>query len=242
MKDSSGSPPARGGSVQQDWRAWLPEEKALVFRQHQQHLESLYNMFSVALNEAIEMRRSGCLRKALRALGITTELCKLLADPLGGMLRALHDHAKHYGTVPNAAPLNAANYRGLKGQRSAKMSGLLNHVLFSQRMQFLHKVSTVQEMVEHLDHDFRAAAGELVEGLSIDPESAWAEVDTDHYDINTSLREMLVLLKSFLVVLPSSQLGAFQQTVQEQVRAPGRVLLVPSPSVRHRRITAFAGE
>jgi len=44
------------------------------------------------------------------------------------------------------------------------MSGLLNHVLLSQRLQFLHKVSTLEEMVEDLGRDYRSAADDLAEG------------------------------------------------------------------------------
>jgi hypothetical protein len=242
MKISSCPSPARGSSVQQDWRAWLPEDKAIVFRQYEKNLETLYIMFSVALNEALEMKRAGCLPKARQMLGMTAELCTLLTAPLAGMLRALYDHAKHYGMVPSAAPLDAANFRGSKGQHSARMSGLLNRVLFSQRVQFLHKVSTVLEIVENSDTDFRTVALELVDGLSTDPESAWAEVVADHYDINTCLREMLILLKSFLVALPASQLSAFQRAVGELSEAPNPTLVAPQPAVRHRRIAAFAGE
>ncbi len=48
MKDSSRPLSARGSSVQQDWRAWLPEEKAQSFHKREHHLESLYYMFSVS--------------------------------------------------------------------------------------------------------------------------------------------------------------------------------------------------
>jgi hypothetical protein len=242
VKDSSRSFPARGSSVHKDWRAWLPEEKALVFRKHEQHLESLYNMFSVALNEAIEMKCGGYLPNALKALGMTADLCKMLTDPLGGVLRALREHAKHYGTVPNAAPLNAANYRGARGQRSARMSSLLNRVLFSQRVQFLHKLSTLEEMVEDLDSDFRSAANDLTEGVSTDPQCTWEELDVVHYDLNTCFRETVVLFKSFLIVLPSNQLGAFQNTIREQSQALGCESLAPQRAIRHRRMAAFAGQ
>jgi len=240
MKDSR-TPTARGSSVLQDWRAWLPEEKAVVFRKYEKHLESLYNMFSVALNEAIGIRQSGCLTKSLVAVGMTAKLCKFLTSPLAGMLRALHEHARHYGTVPNAAPLDAANYRGQRGQRSARMNGLLNRVLFSQRVQFLQKVSTLAEMVEELDKDFCSAAFDLADGVSIDPVHAWAELETVHFDLNTDLRETLVLFKSFLVVLPANQLSAFQTTVHEQWEAPTSVLPV-SERVHPRRLAALAGE
>jgi len=242
VKDSSRPLSARGSSVQQDWRAWLPDDKAQIFRNHERHLESLYYMFSISLNEAIELKHAGLLVKSQRAIGMTSELCERLTCPLAGTLRALHEHAKHYGTIPNAAPLDPANYQGQKNKRSARMSDLLNRVLLSHRLQFLHKVSTLLEMVEDLGKDFRTAAGDLAEGLSTDPESGWNEVDANHYDLNTCLRETIVLLKSFLVVLPGCQLGTFQNAVCKQSQVLVNELPIWERLIRHRRMPAFAGQ
>lgn len=242
MKDTSRSPFARGTSVRKDWHTWLSEEKAKVFHKHEQHLEFLYNMFSVSLNEAIELRQEGLLAKSLMTISMASQLCTMLTSPLAGTLRALHDHAKHYGTVPNAAPLDPANYQGAKGQRAARMSSLLNRVLLSHRLQFLHKVSLLQEMVEDLNKDFRAAAEDLACGISTDPERTWGEVDADHYDINTCLRETIVLFKSFLVVLPVGQLDAFQDAIREQSQVPAGSFATQSRGIRHRRMASIAGE
>ncbi len=238
MKGQSRPPLSRGRSVQQDWRACLPEEKTLVFQEHERHLESLYNMFSVSLNEAFELKLAGLRGKALCAIGMSSQLCERLTHPLAGTLRALHDHAKHYGTVPNAAPLDPENYHGLRGQRSARMSGLLDRVLFSHRLQFLHKVTTLQEMVEDLDRDFRNIADDLALGLCHDSERSWQEMDAGHYDLNTCLRETIVLFKSFLVVLPAAQLGDFEKAVHAQSHFPGEALLAS----HHRRMSVFAGQ
>jgi hypothetical protein len=216
----------------------LPEEKAQVFLEHERHLESLYNMFSVSLNEVIELKLAGLLAKALGAISMTSQLCERLTHPLAGTLRALHDHAKHYGTVPNAAPLDPENYCGTKGQRSARMSGLMDRVLFSHRLQFLHKVSTLQEMVEDLDRDLRNTADDLASGLCADPEHGWHEMDAGHYDLTTCLRETIVLFKSFLVVLPAGQLGDFEKTVYNQSHFPSEDLVAS----HHRRMSAFAGQ
>jgi len=208
--------PTRGKSVKDDWRAWLPEAKAHVFRDHVHQLESNYVMLSVSLDEAIELEQMGQPGKSQQAVGITSSLCKLLTQTLGGLLRALSEHAKHYGTIPNAVPLDPANFQGQRGQRSARMSSLLNHVLLSQRLQFLHKLSTLEEMVEDLGKDFRHAADDLAEGASLNSPKMWAEVDAGHYDLNTCLREAIVVFKSFLIALPEDQLGAFQDAVREQ--------------------------
>ncbi|HEV2196597.1 MAG TPA: hypothetical protein VGR55_13515 [Candidatus Acidoferrum sp.] len=209
-----------------------------MFQRHERHLGSLYNMFSVSLNEAIELKLAGLRAKALCAISMSSQLCERLTRPLAGTLRALHDHAKHYGTVPNAAPLDPENYHGLKRQRCVRMSVLLDRVLFSHRLQFLHKVSTLQEMVEDLDQDFRNTAEELACGLCTDPEPEWLEMEAGHYDLNTCLRETIVLFKSFLVVLPVGQLGDFEKTVYNQSHSQSADL-VPS---HHRRMSAFAGQ
>jgi hypothetical protein len=229
-------------SVKDDWRAWLPEAKAKVFDKQVHQLESNYVMLSVSLDEAIELRQLGQQGKSLQAVRITSGLCKLLTQTLSGLLRALSEHAKHYGIITNAAPLDPANFQGPRGQRSARMSSLLNHVLFSQRLQFLHKVSTLEEMVEDLGKDYRSAADDLAEGISPNPNKMWDEVDTDHYDLNTCLREAIVVFKSFLIALPENQLDAFQGTVRMQSQPEESSVGSPVRVIRHRRMTTIAGE
>ena len=242
MKDFVRPPSARGKSVKDDWRAWLPEAKEQVYQKQLHVLESRYVMLSVSLDEAIELRHLGQLGKSRQAVGITSGLCRLLTQALGGLLRALSEHAKHYGTIPNAAPLDPANFQGLRGQRSARMSSLLNHVLLSQRLQFLHKVSTLEEMVEDLGNDYCHAADDLADGFSSNPTKMWAAVDIDHYDLNTCLREVIVVFKSFLIALPETQLGAFQDTVRQQSLLAGPATPFPQRVDRHRRMTANAGQ
>jgi hypothetical protein len=232
----------RGNSVKDDWRAGLPKEKAQVFHKYVHKLEASYIMLSVSLDEAIELRQLGLPGKSLQAVGITSELCKLLTEALTGLLRALSEHAKHYGTIPNAAPLDPANFQGQRGQRSARMSGLLNRVLLSHRLQFLHKVSTLEEMVDDLGKDFRNAADDLAGGICLNPKKIWAELDAGHYDLNTCLRESIVVFKSFLIALPDGQLGAFEDTVRQQSQPREAGLASPQRMIRHRRMTAIAGE
>jgi len=119
---------ARGKSVKDDWRAWLPEEKAQVFHKQVHELESSYAMLSVSLDEAIELRQ----------LGEPGNLCSRrhnfgplqAADPDARRLASrLVRTRQAYGTIPNAAPLDPANFQGQRGQRSARMNSLLNHVL-----------------------------------------------------------------------------------------------------------------
>src|SRR5258708_39950573 len=145
----------RGKSVKDDWRAWLPEAKVLVFNRQVHQLEASYLMLSVSLDEAIELRQMGQRGKSLQAVGITSGLCRMLTQTLVGLLRAVSQHAKHYGTIPNAAPLDPPNFQGQRRQPSARMRSPFNHVLLSHRLQFLHKVSTLVAMVEDLGKAFR---------------------------------------------------------------------------------------
>ncbi|HET8924253.1 MAG TPA: hypothetical protein VFN26_14785 [Candidatus Acidoferrum sp.] len=233
---------ARGKSVQDDWRAWLTADKASVFQNQVRSLECSYVMFSVSLNESIELRRQGSLERALGNMGISSGLCTFLTRPLTCLLRALGEHAKHYGTMPNAAPLDPANFVGHRGQRSARMSALLSHVLLSQRQQFLHKANTLCEMVEDLSKDYCDAANTLAECADNNAPGAWDTVDVNHNDLNTCLRETIVLFKSFLMALPEDQLGTFQSTVHQQSEAREPGALVRQMIIRHRRMTQIAGQ
>jgi hypothetical protein len=233
---------ARGTSVKDDWRAWLPEAKDRVFRTYVEQLDASYLMLSVSLNEAIEMRQDGNLAKSSQIVYVTASLCPRLTDPLAGILRALADHAKHYGTMPNTAPLDPANFQGYRGQRSARMSSLLSRVLFTQRSQFLHKIGALHELLVDIGQDFCESADELASGTSVDPISDWRALDIAHYDLNTCLREAIVLLKSFLRALPDEELTRFQEIVSWQLRVRPTPLRSRQFLARHRRMTAIAGQ
>jgi len=242
VKDSVHAPHARGASVKADWRARLPQEKNAVFEAYLQQFETSYSMFSISLNEAIEFRQAGLFAKCYQIVCMTSSLCGRLAQPLAATLRALGEHAKHYGTIPNSAPLDAANFQGIRDQRAALMSGLLSRVLLTQRSQFLHKTSTLHEMVEDLGSEFRNTADEIASGRSIDPPSGWKALDVAHYDLNTCLRESVVLLKSFLVAVPDAQLASFETSVRVQMRLLSLPPVHAQTVVRHGRMPAIAGQ
>jgi hypothetical protein len=229
-------------SVQDDWCAWLPREKDQAYSEFVRQLESSYYMFSVALDEAIEHRQQGQLSKSYLAVCVTPDLATRLAGNLSAVLRALSGHAKHYGTVPNAAPLNAANFLGPKEQRTARMSDLLSKVLLTQRSQFLHKINALDEMVSDLGRDFRIAVENLTVGGSARPGAEWQIIDAAHYDLNTCLRETIVLLKSFFVVLQNDQVAAFQRAVRAQTQASEPTRSLQDRLMRPRRMASVGGE
>jgi len=199
-------------------------------------------MFSVALDEALEFRRQGQLSKCYQAVCVTPDLAARLAGDLDAVLRALAGHAKHYGTIPNAAPLNAANFLGVKEQRTARMSDLLSRVLLTQRSQFLHKIGTLEEMVSDLGRDFRLALENLTVFGSARPTADWQVIDAAHYDLNTCLRETIVLLKSFFVVLQADQVATFQRAVRSQIQATDPPRSLGERIMRSRRMASVGGE
>ncbi len=201
-------------SVRENWYAHLPVPKAQVFSNFNELLETAYIMFSVALNEAFELKRTGDFAKSMQAVGMTGDLCVRLSLPLGAVLHGLGQHAKHYGFAPRLTPLCFENFHGVKEQRIARMSDLLSRVLLTHRSQFLHKISTLEEMVSGLNRDYRLTSEELASGPFRQADADWKTLDNAHYDLNTCLREAIVLLKSFLVTLPEDQVGTFQRTVR----------------------------
>jgi hypothetical protein len=242
VKNCVHAPQARGASVKADWRARLSQEKNAVFGRYVQEFETSYTMFSITLNEAIELRQAGQLANCSQVVWMASSLCDRLANPLAATLRALGEHAKHYGTIPSNSPLDSSNFQGTREQRSARMSGLLSRVLLTQRSQFLHKISTLHEMVENLDRQFRDTADEVASGTSINPLASWRALDEAHYDLNTCLRESIVLLKSFIVAVPDDQLPGFQTAVSTQVQLFKRPAESRPFAARHRRMAPIAGQ
>jgi hypothetical protein len=212
-----------------------------AFKVYSGEFETCYIMLSVSLNEAITLSHVRELRKSFQILEVVPALCSRLTERLQGLLCSLDEHAKHYGVVPSVEPLDAANFRGSQGQRAAHCSSLLSAVLLTQRAQFLTKITALKHMVGDVGVDLREAA----QDISAAPENArdrlWTALDDDHFDLNTCLRESMVLLKCFLRVLPDDQLTLFQETIARQTDV-SRAARSSSRLIRHRRIAQFAGE
>jgi hypothetical protein len=224
--------------VRDDWRAWLPESKSRLNDQFSKELETLYSIFSVSLDEALELRHAGSLARAYDAARVARGVCARFSQCLEMLLTGLHQHVKHFGIVPNAAPLDPDNFRGARGQRTARITGFLNRVLLSQRSQFIHKAATLRDLVGDLNNEFCDSADELVSGVYLENEAFWDTLDQSHFDLNTCLREAIVLLKSFLVVLPDEQVSSFETAVNfRSARTPQ-----PALAFRHRRFAAVPGK
>jgi len=229
-------------SVKQDWRAWLPPEKSEVFATYVEQLESRYAMFSVTLDEALDLHQAGSLIKSLQALRVSPALCARLTKPLTILLGALNQHASHFGTTPNVAPLDPSNFQSSRGQVCARISNLLSRVLLTQRSTFLHKIGDLQELVEDLEHDFCRCVEALVTRDADNTDRLWETTSVDHFDLNTCLRESFVLLKSFLRAIPEEQLSVFEGSVASLLSMPSSKLPVRQSPVTRRRMPQFAGE
>jgi hypothetical protein len=230
------------GSVSQDWRKPLAGDKSDIYYGLIRRLETAYAMFSVNLDESFGMRRNGRTAKAYQVLSVAPALCQRLVQPLHSVLRAMLEHAKHFGAAPNLVPLDPKNFQNSRSQRAARFNDLFSRVLLTRKSQFLHKVTVLAELVEELNHSFESAAAELTEGGSLQPERDWDLLDAVHYDLNTCLRETTVVFKSFLHALPDLQLTTFEATLQTQGAAFPAPISPRARHLAHRRIAFLKGQ
>ena len=235
------APSRRYDSVQQDWRAFLPEPKASLFRRLTQDLECDYMMLSISLNEMLDHQRAGKPTAACQGYEVLSPLCARLAIRINAVLHGMCQHARHFGVVPNLAPLEAANFRGERCQRSARYSHFLNQLLLSERSQFLNKLNTLEVIVDLIGDEFIVSVSQVRECSTPDVPRLLQTLDCGQYDLNTCLREADVLLKSFLIVLPEDQVANFDFTVNGLARA--RRPVPAAAGVLHTgRITLAAGQ
>lgn len=214
MRSSPASIPF--SSVSQDWRMPLKGNKSHIYFDFVQHLESIYGMFSVNLDEALGMWRTGRGSKAYQVLSVAPALCGRLAYPLSGVLQVMVEHAKHFGIAPNITPLDAGNFQNSRSQRAALFNDLFSRVLLTRKSQFVHKISALADLIEELRHNFQSTATNLFSGDSLHSNRDWELLDSIHYDLNTCLRETVVLFKSFLHALPEQQLPGIQEMLDRQ--------------------------
>lgn len=232
----------RSGSVSQDWRSPLAGDKSCSYLRILHQLETSYAMFSVNLDEALGLRRDGCVGKAQQVLSVSSALCLRLSVPLNSLLRSMLLHARHFGTAPHLASLDPRNFQNSRSQRVARFNSVFSKVLLTRRSQFVHKISTLTELVDELAANFLASSEEILAGDSLDSDSHWEALDAAHYDLNTCLRETVILFKSFLHALPESQFQEFLAVFQERSVCPEGPYPAKARNLDHRRIAAIKGQ
>ena len=232
----------RYSSVQQDWRAFLPETKSAFFRQHSGDLENAYLSFSVSLNEALDFHNRRLGVQAFDTITISSELCSIFALRVNAVLHSIRQRGRHFGLLPNFAPLDSSNFQTDRGQRAARSVSLLGRILLSRHSQFLEKVVALEHLVEILDDDFAHAVDELGGTDWTGGSATWEKLCQCHFDLNTCLRETVVLFKSFLFVLPEAQLAGMDFTIRGLARIRHCSRNSGSRRIRPRRMTAVAGK
>jgi hypothetical protein len=218
--------PRHTTSVQEDWLAWLPEEKDRLFDATRNELDICYAILSVTLDDAFNLCRQGRLAPAREQARIFAELFDRLAGRLRGILRSLYEHSRQFGTFPNTAPLRPRFFRSERAQQVARANNVLSLVRFRARTRFFRKLGALEEIVAGLQREARGTAREIAEGVAVSWRKQWTCLEVLDYDLNTSLRETTVVLKSFFCGLPIGELPAFWQRI---------VSLTPEPSAHKNR-------
>ena len=203
----------RTASVQEDWLAWLPEEKDRLFDTTRNELDRSYGILSVTLDDAFNLCRQGKLAPAREQARMFADLFDRLAGRVRGILRSLYEHSREFGTFPNTAPLRPGFFRSERGQQVARANNLLALVRFRSRTRFFRKLGALEEIVAGLQREARETARDIAEGVAISWRKQWTRLEVLDYDLNTSLRETTIVLKSFFCVLPTEELPAFRQRV-----------------------------
>jgi hypothetical protein len=193
-------------------------------------------MFSVVLDEAISLHKSNSRRDSLKHVALASTLCVRLIQRLKDMLCSLAEHSREHGTTPSIASFDPATFLTKGARHSAGNGFLTNLVPSSGQERFLTKVQVLEQLVENIDSDFCAIAEELASSASRAMESAslWEAMDASHFDLNTCLRELIVMLKCFFRALPVEQLEMFEITASKQsaLRQQERNTLFQAPKIR----------
>ncbi len=225
----SSTDPTADRSVREEWLAGLPEAKQKAFQNAVTPLEAGYAMFSIAVNESFALRRSGSLVRAREQVGTTAGVMHRFSDQLSHLLDVIIDQARESAHSPRVAPLNPAFFRWPISRRLASWESAIDLVLPTRGLRFRRKLNALLRSVNHLAGEFHYAAREISEGSSVHPESHWEALDSLHYDLNTCLRETIVVLKSFLLGLSPAELDAFCRRLNNTaVETPG-----PGAGVSH---------
>jgi hypothetical protein len=215
-------------SVQRDWIGWLPECKQEAFDRHARELEARYLMLSVTLDEAIGLHNHGPAFKAIQNISLVPALCGRLTRYLESTLSSLEAQVKCNALIPNVASPDPQHFLRSHDKYLARKCSLLSRIVLTRRSGFLFKINMLREMVFYLGDDCCASAGELSSGAATTAYSKqWVDLDTGHFDLNTCLRESLVMLRCFLRVLPENRLAGFEKTMALQLAAPATPRVAP---------------
>ncbi|HET6199054.1 MAG: hypothetical protein ACHQJX_02280 [Candidatus Acidiferrales bacterium] len=206
-------------SVQDDWLAQLPQHKHDFYESLVREWEDAYAILSVVLDEALTHRSQGELVRARQGAEIAAAVVNRLGEPLLAAYRTLEVRGRRLTAVPVVSPLNPDFFRGETAQQNATWNQLLHRILFGSRSRYLHKLRALEMTVCTVVDHFQETAEELADGVQVHPLESWSALDTLHYDLNTCLRESIVMLKSFLRVLPDAGVDGLRDELNASASA-----------------------
>lgn len=218
-------------SVKEAWYAHLPADKKLVFDNIVRTWEEAYAVFSVPLDDAMTFRAEGELIRAKECVEIAATVVTDLTGPLAASCRTLEKWGHHLAAPPTVAALNPSFYRSQAARQNAHWNQLMHRILLGSRSRFLHKLRVLEMSVRTLGDEFHREAGELSAGVHIRPDSSWPRLDELHYDVNTCLRETVVVLKSFILALPPKNLALFHDDLSTAASSAREMLRPQAPRV-----------
>jgi len=195
--------------VQEDWLARLPEERRAIFEAISREWEAAYAMLSVMLNDAMAERASGRLVQARRQSTMAGQLAARLVEAVVGPLDALRRRGRAGGSLPVVEALRPGHFRSERAQQAAAWGYLAHRVPLGRRFRFLTKLAALRRMLERAASEFCDIAQEVGEGTSVDPEACWRALELLHDDMNTAMRESVVVLKSYLSTACDNGFAAF---------------------------------
>ena len=153
-------------SVSDDWIAWLPRDKVLLFDAVVRRWETYYAMMSVSLDDALSLRARGELVRARQQVSVSADLLARPAASLVGACGVLSARGRHISNVPNAAPLNTDNFRGETAQTAASWNEFLHRILFASRSRYFQKLRILSETLQNLTREYNDACEDVAAGIS----------------------------------------------------------------------------
>lgn len=214
-------------SVADDWIRSLPKDKNEIFEAVVGSWESQFAMLSVCLNEALSLRATN--ESFDESLKIAIPLFERLTVSLVACCESMARSGRRTRAVPLVEPLRVRFFRGNTGQTAATWNAMLHHLAFGDRQRFIQKLRIVSGTIEQLELEFEKNTKQLIEQPVGESSILFNSLDHLHYDFNTCLREVEVVLKSFLRVQPTEEcrkiaylLGATtsERVVESSPRSP----------------------
>jgi hypothetical protein len=211
--------------VREDWVAWLPPDKLALFKSVATRWERASTISGIALHNAIELRDQGRFDQARSHVEMACELVARNAVELTRAVHVIHHEARHVGDLPAVEPLDPVNFCSEAAKRVAQWNAMFHWILFDARSQFFQKLRVLGSVIDDASSSFAATAEELTDSALTDVEAPWRALADLECDLNTSARELEIVLKALLRNLPP----ALTEAIREGLEA------TPAPAPRRSR-------